>query len=296
MNIIYKYFTFTTLVLSTWLSADSYKLIDFGLPNPPTVSASHISYYSVDRINEKGQVVGRCGFGSKNYIYLWDPNNGFVYQNDNRLSISNYIYINNRCEISVNAINDDGDKYQIDNSILLKNDKVIDNQHKWLAIYALHVNNCGQVTGVIEVSQNRKCAVIFDEINKSIINFSSVTNCLLVPTDINDLGMVVGKFYTGEEIGFLWIPSFGLQYLHGFTPKAINNHGIIVGSRSSQFAVKWDKGNLIDISKELKLDTDLSTDINRLTSINDVNDRNQMVGEGLTQDNCKRYIAIFPLD
>lgn len=290
---ILRYFILMAILFTVNLSAISYKITEFGPPNPSYYSSYHVYFYSADYINESGQVVGRCSLGSKNYIYLWLPSNEFGYQIDNR-SILNSPYINNRGEISTFAINDAGDKYSISDSKLTKNGTIIESSLKWDSRYRLKVNNCGMIAGVAQIS-NRNCGVIFNEKNRSITNICTNTKYFLAPSDINDLGMVIGGFYNGQEMGFLWTPSFGIQYLEGFTPKAINNHGIIVGSRLPESAVMWKKGDLIDLSKEFKVDTDFSIDIVRLTTVNDINDQNQMCGEGKTQNNAVRYVAIFPI-
>lgn len=289
------FFSFIALLINANISATTYKIIEFGSANPPFDSTSHTYFYSADRINESGQVVGTCRIGYSNYIYLWDRENGFAYQSA-FIPPNAHPCINNHGEISGLPINDTSDRYSIVDSKLTKNGIVIESSMKWISTYMLKVNNCGQIAGIVEMSPDRKCAVIFDEINKSIANISSHTKYILTPTDINDLGMVVGRFNNGEEMGFLWTPNWGIQYLKGFTPKAINNNGIIVGSRSPEIAVMWDRGILVDVADEIKLNLDFSSTINHLKVINDINDQNQMIGEGRTQNNSDRCVIILPIN
>lgn len=301
---------FLTLFLfaCSFLFSINYEISDLKIKNA--------NIYTIEKINQEGYAIGVCRFDPSQssrvgqlYIYMWDPDNGLAFQVLNRPSPSP-IFINNSNEISENAINDNGDMYRVHEHKLYKNNQVIESTLKWLPYFdgpmqnpkrttSIKVNNTGMVLGTVETSSERIDLVIYDESSNSMTVISRNTKYLLSPSSINDNGVVVGEVVgqLGRQTnrGFLWSSDLGLQYLN-FIPKAINNDGLIVGTNGYESGVVWRKGKIINISDEIELDSNFSTELISIDVLHDINDQGQMIGEGRTQDNRIQFVRISPRD
>lgn len=292
MKFTNSFLSITLLCISSILSATHYKIRDIGNSDVQAIFASDI--------NQQGQVSGICKNHSTYYRFLWDELNDLSFQNHSSPGYSVGPgcppYVNNNGIMSMNVISDSGDTYFIKLNKLCKNteDNVIESSLKWQDnVYnSIRVNNNNEIVGSLSESNS---LVIYNEKNKTITYIKSPLKYPLQAAGINDLGWVIGSYYDGTNYnGVLWTPEFGTQILPEIRPLAINNLGVIVGINHQNRAALWNKGKLVDLSEELKVDSDPSTKVLWISVISGINDRNQMSGWGPTSvHNLHNVQAIF---
>lgn len=248
---------------ANWLVA-FYKITD--LKNPEGRSIEWVT-----NINKSGQVVGTTGFNSKNHFFLWNEETGYTFTVFK--SIGGYYpafvpFVNDKGALSENPITNNGDQYRVDNlGKLRKNNVIVECPLKWRVNESrLRVNNSGQVLGNIESSPNKHNLVIWNESNGQITYIHPESKYEIISAGINDRGWVVGWFSDGiNRHGILWTPEFGVQAIPNFFPTAINNCGIIAGHIDAigghTKAALWIQGKVVDVSNELKIDSNSSTEL-----------------------------------
>ncbi len=160
----------------------------------------------------------------------------------------------------------------------------------------LKINNQSQILGVFfdgEITTRFKkrkklAAAIYDltENTARLLPFPSES----FGTDINDQGQVTGIYFNtlkNDTQGFLFDPSADLVSIDNFVPKALNNHGQIVGKflsgdKKDKPAI-WDNGALLDLSTITNLVDDQGHTWESLDFLADINDLGAIIGRGKYQ-------------
>jgi hypothetical protein len=117
--------------------------------------------------------------------------------------------------------------------------------------------------------------------------------------DLNDLGEVVGIFFTLDTHrihGFFGNPSGEILKIDNFVPKALNNHRQIIGKyldgeKKGKPAI-WDDGVLRDLSDLTELVDDQGNQWHSLDILIDINDRGEIIGEGLYMGKTHAFLLI----
>lgn len=282
---------------ANWLVA-SYKITD--LKNPEGRSIEWVT-----NINKSGQVVGTTGFNSQNHFFLWNEETGYTFSVSKLGAFYPAFvpFINDKGTLSENPITNNGDQYKVDSSgKLRKNNIIVACPLKWrVGDFRLRVNNSGQVLGNIESSPNKHNLVIWNESNGQITYIYPESKYEIISAGINDRGWVVGWFSDGRTMhGILWTPEVGIQTIPNFSPTAINNHGVIAGhinvTGEYSRAALWIQGKVIDVSNELKIDSNMSTELLFLSEISGINDYGHMVGWGIKNSaGQQQAVVIAPI-
>ncbi len=158
------------------------------------------------------------------------------------------------------------------------------------------VNNLGQVVGQAENAQNRFRPFLYEESEMSELTALSASAHV---GDINTAGQIVGSVI-GDP--FLWDTDSGLTDLGSLggegRASAVNNFGHVVGNSEltdgdeDYNAFLWRRGcGMVKLSDLLPEDSGWQC----LISASDMNDRGQIVGNGITDEGAYHAFLMQPL-
>lgn len=231
-------------------------------------------------INNAGQI---GGIGGGDPWFVWDAGQLkkiSIYLSSSTFGLGCPPYIDSKGNLSKEFVNDLGQKPSINQGKLYVNGALIDSDSVWGEAYAINMNNNQQLVGAIKCKSGK--------VQAKYINLKNNTSKVLplkyscYPTCINESGDIVGYFLKeGKFHSFLWNPeNDNWQFIPNFRAAAINNNRIIVGQTSK--GAFWKNGTIYIVDDIFNLDQDMSTDIETITFINDINDKNEMVGYGVS--------------
>jgi len=159
---------------------------------------------------------------------------------------------------------------------------------------AVDVNDLGQVTGdsTTAVEQNR--AFLYTA--GAMVNLGTLGGTYSTAVALNESGVVIGNSTTADDAethAFVYQDGVMLDLgsLGGgsSSAKAINNRGQVVGNSANANAQTrafvWENGVMTDLNSLLPVDSGWE-----LTSARFINDRQQVVGEGLYQGQSSWYL------
>jgi len=230
------------------------------------------SYSTAHGMNDCGQVVGYSG-SDDGSAFIWDSINGMCYLEGIGDSESEAWDINNRGQVV-------GCVYGYPSHDFLWEDGVVTN----LDFFANAINNAGQIVGSSHTTNGyTRYAVLWDSAN-GIRDLGTLGGDISGAYGINSTGQVVGcsQYIPGlhDYHAFLWDTNAGMIDLGPGSAYAINDAGQVIGFESSLAPTfYWDSENGIITLPDLLLD---NSGWQSLSFANDINNRGQIVGLGIT--------------
>lgn len=159
---------------------------------------------------------------------------------------------------------------------------------------AVDVNDAGQVTGDATTAAEQNRAFLYT--SGVLVDLGTLGGTHSTAVALNERGVVIGNSTTADDAethAFLYQNGVMLDLgsLGGgsSSAKAINNHGQVVGNSANANAQPrafvWENGVMTDLNSLLPADSGWE-----LTSARFINDRQQIVGEGLHQGQSSWYL------
>lgn len=264
------------------LFGSGYELIDIS-----KITGENVVYAT--SINDSSYV---CGVISPLKMwYIWSEVEGLIHYPINLLSAFSGPgcppYFDEHGKLTSLSVNTHGQFLTVKQGNLYLNGKnsssfeLVDDEDIWSSqeggLY-LRINDNFEIVGPVNLKNGKYGIKFIDLKNKEkfLLDFKySIT-----PIAMNNSGDVVGSFYANDKFNtVLWSPGKKWQIIENFRASSINDNGIIVGSSQGKGAF-WKNGIIKIIDNLLDLFVDNYFDIETIELISDINNLNEMVGNG----------------
>lgn len=169
--------------------------------------------------------------------------------------------------------------------------------------FGLSMNNQGDISGLlISMCHSDPIACIYNLHTKAFLTigldsyWEKYPNWVVLPFKISDTRQVIGQLaimYTYEGVGFTYHPETGMQVLENFLPGAVNNMNQIIGViKDSKRPAIYENNE----AKEIEIDPVSSDSIGlrEIVSLHSINDKGQILGQGIFKDGSKHVILLNP--